>query len=302
MNIAARRPLLRLSPLLVTLASLPCLTNAATVFSSSGAAASDITSTVDSYRAALGSLNANNGSANASGRREINWDAVPDSASSPNAFAGNFFAQSFTGANGGRTRGASFSTPAGGFLVSPNNPGPVSANASFQQDLANSSVVFTPFSNDQVFLAADSTLTDVTFVVPGTSSSAAFVTGFGVVFLDVEQVGATSLEFFAVSGESLGSFAAPVSGAGGFSFLGVNFTNGESIGRVRITAGSETFSAFAAGSASRETLGDLVGMDDFIYSEPLSVAAIPEPSSFAAFAGLAALVGAASRRSRRSAV
>lgn len=297
MNIYARSR--RLASLLVGVTALAPATHAATVFSDSGAVAADVTDTVDSYRAALGTLNPNNGSANSSGRREINWDAVPDAASSPNAFPGNFFAQTFTGANGGRTRGASFSTPTGGFLVSANNPGPASANAAFQQDLANSSVVFTPFSNDQVFLAADSTITDVTFVVPGTSADAAFVTGFGVVFLDVEQFGATSLEFFAVTGESLGSFDAPVSGPGGFSFLGVNFTGGEAVGRVRITAGSETFSAFAAGSSARESLGDLVGMDDFIYSEPASVSAIPEPSAFAALAGMLALAGAGLRRRRR---
>lgn len=297
----ASAPSRRLAALLAGLAALAPAARSATVFSDSGANTSDIVGTVDSFRSALGTLNPNNGSAASSGRREINWDAVPDSASSPNAFAGDFFGQAFNGANGGRTRGAVFSTPAGGFLVSPNNPGPASANASFLQDLANSSVVFTPFSNDQVFLAADSTIIDVTFVVPGTAAETAFVTGFGVVFLDVEQAGASSLEFFAVTGESLGSFAAPVSGAGGFSFLGVNFTGGEAVGRVRITAGSETFSAFGAGSTDRESLGDLVGMDDFLYSEPLSVSAIPEPSAFAALAGLAALAGAGLRRRRRSA-
>lgn len=273
---------------------------APTVFSSAGTTTAAIQGTVDSYRAALGTLNPNNGSAATSGRREINWDAVPDSASAPNLFPGTFFGQAFNGANGGRTRGALFSAQTGSLLVGSNNPGPSSANALFLQDLANSNVSFPAFSGDQVFLAQDSVFTDTSFVVPGTASSPAFVSSFGVVFLDVEAANTTGLEFFDLGNNSLGSFSAPVSGAGGFSFLGVDFGVGTTVGRVRITAGSEAFSAFAAGSALRESTGDLVGMDDFFYSEPISTAAIPEPSSFAALAGLAALSGTVLRRRRKA--
>ncbi|MBI5424452.1 MAG: PEP-CTERM sorting domain-containing protein [Opitutae bacterium] len=275
--------------------------HAQTVFSAAGASQSSIQTSVDSFRTALGTLNANNGSSFNSGRREINWDGVPDSASDPNAFPGDFFGQAFTGANGGRARGIQFSTPTGGFLNSANVPGPVSSRSLFNVQLANSGISLTPFSGDQVFIAQNSTITDVTFTVAGTSSSAAFVRGFGAVFLDVETTNATFFEFFNTSGASLGTFSAPVSGAGGFSFLGVAFDNATAIGRVRITSGSEALGAFADGSNLRQTTGDFVAMDDFIYSEPISVSAVPEPSTYAAIFGALALTGVMVQRRRRAA-
>lgn len=57
------------------------------VTSASGSEAASIQSAVDAFRTSLGTLNPNvadtfvNG-----GRREINWDGVPDSFSSPNPF------------------------------------------------------------------------------------------------------------------------------------------------------------------------------------------------------------------------
>ncbi|MSV28059.1 MAG: hypothetical protein EXQ52_04845, partial [Bryobacterales bacterium] len=52
------------------------------------------------------------------GRREINWDAVPASFSSPNAFPGGFFNGTTGVQPAGRIRGAAFSTPGTGFRVS----------------------------------------------------------------------------------------------------------------------------------------------------------------------------------------
>ncbi|MCE2948657.1 MAG: hypothetical protein ACK515_21580 [bacterium] len=71
-------------------------------------------STVDSCRAALGTLNANTPGSVGSGRREINWDGVPAASSDPNPFAGNFFHANVAG----RARGVEFTTPGSGFLVS----------------------------------------------------------------------------------------------------------------------------------------------------------------------------------------
>lgn len=289
----------RLASLASVLAVTASISEAQTVFSAAGAGTASIQTTVDSYRAALGTLNLNNGSAFASGRREINWDAVPVGFSSPNALPGNFFSQTFNGSNGGRTRGAVFSAPTGGFLVSSDSTDSnFATNQSFQVELANSNVAFPRFSNDQVFLAGSSTVMDVTFTVPGTGNVSAFVTGFGVVFMDVEAANTTSLEFFDLNNNSVGSFFAPAGGPGEFSFLGVDYSGVENIGRVRITSGSETLSAFAPGSSNRESIGDLVAMDDFFYSEPQSTSAIPEPSSFAAIAGVMALAGTSLRRRR----
>ena len=55
----------------------------------------------------------------------------------------------------------------------------------------------------------------------------------------------------------------------------------------------------ADGSALRESTGDLVGMDDFIFSEPQAFSAVPEPSSYAAILGGLALGLTALQRRRR---
>ena len=72
--------------------------------------AAAIQATVDSYRAALGTLNANVAGSFGSGRREINWDGVPDASAAPNNLAANFF-------NSNSPRGVVFGTPGTGFQV-----------------------------------------------------------------------------------------------------------------------------------------------------------------------------------------
>jgi len=50
-----------------------------------------IQSVVDQFRADLGgALNPNNGQSFTNGRREINWDGVPDNFSAPNNMPANF--------------------------------------------------------------------------------------------------------------------------------------------------------------------------------------------------------------------
>ena len=61
------------------------------VFSASGAGPAAIQSTVDAFRASLGTLNPNNGQSFPSGRREINWDGVPDAFAEPNTLPADFF-------------------------------------------------------------------------------------------------------------------------------------------------------------------------------------------------------------------
>src|SRR3954451_15342704 len=62
----------------------------AAVFSASGANPAAIQTTVDNFRTALGANNGVGGTF-ATGRREINWDGVPDSFAEPNALPFNFF-------------------------------------------------------------------------------------------------------------------------------------------------------------------------------------------------------------------
>jgi len=99
----------------------------------------------------------------------------------------------------------------------------------------------------------------------------------------VDLANTTSLQFFDVFGNSLGTFfAPPATGNETLSFLGVQFTN-ELIGRVRITSGSAA---------------DSVVMDDFIYAEPVPA---PEPATlFLMGAGLG-LIAKRVRSRRQSA-
>lgn len=261
----------------------PVRSTAQVIFSAAGANAASIQPTVDAFRSALGTLNPNDGSARTSGRREINWDGVPDSASDPVLFPGDFFGQTFTGANGGRARGALLTTSAG-FINSANVPGPNQANALFKSLITpGSDVAFNTFSGDQIFAPFGSTLTTVNFSVPGASNQAATITGFGAVFLDVNSAASSSLSFFDTSGSLLGTFGVAAGGHGGFSFLGVNFTGGETIGRVVIQSGTEALAFGTSSGLGSESSGDVVALDDFIYSEPLlarGITAVPEPSTY----------------------
>jgi hypothetical protein len=250
------------------------------VFSAAGADAASIQATVDAFRVSLGTLNPSVPGSLGSGRREINWDGVPDALSAPNAFPGNFFNANVAG----RARGVEFTTPGVGFQVSANAGSGTAAE--FGNINASYPGIFTTFSAQRLFTAIGSNIVDVNFFVPG-SATAALTRGFGVVFTDVDLANTTSIQYFDSSNNLLGQFfAASFAGDETLSFLGVNFTDGNVIARARITSGS---TALAPGNTS----GDLVVMDDFIYGEPtLSAQQIPEPAAaWLVLLGLAALAG-----------
>ena len=234
---------------------------AAVQFSASGMNAAAIQASVDAFRAVLGTLNPNVVGSLGSGRREINWDGVPDNFSAPNAFPGNFF-------NTNSPRGVVLGTPGTGFQLSADSSNPTSTPTQFDNIDPSYSGLFEPFSQQRLFTALGSTTTDVSFFVPG-SMLPAFTSGFGAVFTDVDSANVTSLEFFDQSNNSLGTFFVPsATGNETFSFLGVEFNAGEHVSRVRITSGNQLL---VAGN----TANDLVVMDDFIFAEPL---AVPEPT------------------------
>ena len=247
-------------------------------FESAGANAAAITPTRDAFRAAIGggTVAGANGSFGGS-RREINWDGVPDNRSDPNALPANFF-------NVNSPRGAVFSTPGTGFLVSANAGLATPILFGFASD-------FQTFSAQRLFTAVNSNITDVHFFVPGTTT-AATTSAFGVIFTDVEVADLTRLEFFDASNALIYSHNALVAGNQGLSFLGATVSGG-AISRVRITSGLNTI-------VSNGVLGnpnnDIVVMDDFLFAEP-----IPEPSSLA-LAGLGLIAGLAMPRRRRRAV
>lgn len=254
-----------------------CCTSSAqgqiTVRSGSAADVAGITPIRDQFRADLGGGT----TAGANGlfddgvrqRREINWDGVPAGFSAPNSMPANFF-------NANSPRGAVFSTPGTGFMVSSASTDAGAgqpALANFGNIDSSYATTFSPFSTQRLFTAIGSTVMDVNFFLPGTSIPAA-VRGFGVVFSDVEQAGTTALQFFDIGGNSLGAFAAsPQPGANGFSFLGAFINDGSSlISRVRITTGG-----VALGAGVIDGVGsDVVVMDDFLYGNPT---AVPEPAT-----------------------
>src|SRR5438093_9319837 len=93
-------------------------------FSASGSSPAGIQATVDAYRADLGPANPNVAGSFGSGRREINWDGVPDALSAPNNLPANFF-------NVNSPRGVVFATPGTGFQVSANAVNPTSTPIQF---------------------------------------------------------------------------------------------------------------------------------------------------------------------------
>ena len=242
----------------------PTAFGAAVTFSASGANAAGIQATVDAYRTALGALNANVAGSFPSGRREINWDGVPDALSAPNNLPANFF-------NVNSPRGVVFSTPGTGFQVSATAASGTAVE--FGNINATYPMIFQTFSPQRLFTALGSTIVDVNFFVPG-SATPATTSGFGAVFTDVDNLSTTSIQFFDEMNNSLGTFFVPaLIGSENLSFLGVVFNAGERVGRVRITSGN---SALGPNDAPSGT--DVVVMDDFIYAEPQG-AVTPTPTA-----------------------
>ena len=246
------------------------------VFQAAGPTTGSIQSTVDEFRAALGTtLNGNAAGPLASGRREINWDGGSNN-NQNTTVSGNPFAGFQI------TRGALFTTPDGtGFVQAPPAADPGLFPPGGLAGLFNNptyGTIFSAFSPLRLFSAIGSNITDVDFFVPGSGNAQATTTGFGAVFTDVDKPdgsgpgakhgnrGATTLmEYFGADGTLLFSSTVPASpGDGGLSFFGIVFADAR-IARVRITSGN------AAPGPDDGRKDDVVMMDDFIYGEPQAI-------------------------------
>ena len=231
------------------------------VFQAAGPNAASIQSTVDQFRTALGG--ANNGNVAGplpTGRREINWDGGGSTSTSPGPTPFTVFLNN---------RGSVMETPGSGFVQAP--PSGL-ADTFLNPSLAT---VFQAFSPVRLFAPLGSTVTDVTFFVPGGGNIAATTTGFGAVFADVDSpdgggrstrqsktTPSSRICYYDVGGKLLYESAIPSSpGTATFSFFGIVFTEPR-IAFVRIITGRND-----PGKGSDPKV-DLIVMDDFIYGEP----------------------------------
>jgi hypothetical protein len=226
------------------------------VFQAAGPTITSIQGSVDGFRAALGAPNNGNAAGPlAGGRREINWDGGGSAATAiaPTPFTGFL------------NRGALFTTPGTGFVQAPLS-GLVTTFGNPTYDK-----IFQAFSPLRLFSAIGSNITEVDFFVPGSTNILATTTGFGAVFTDVDQPGASKkgrrgassqIEYFGVGGELLFTSFIPASpGDGSLSFVGIVFGDAR-IARVRITSGD------VAPGPDDDAKLDIVMMDDFLYGEP----------------------------------
>lgn len=228
-----------------------------------GADLAAIQAAVDLFRADLGTLNPNVAGSLPSGRREINWDGVPDAKSAPNPLPADFF-------NTTSPRGVVLFTPGTGFEVSANAKNPTNTAVRFGDINPAYPGLFQTCSPQRLFTALGSPVTEMRFFVPG-STTPASVRGFGAVFTDVVLPGSTRLAYVDSSGRLLGRFVVPASGPGGLSFLGVAFDDQLSPGRVarvRLVSGNAALSPNAVTGVAT----NVVAMDDFIYGEPQALA------------------------------
>lgn len=216
----------------------------------------DITNAVTDFRNLLGTLN--NAPGATSGRREINWDGVPDSLNDK-VLPLDFFNPVGEHADPLLQRGLTYDPGKGTFMVSGN---------CFAQTNSNAASQFSAFSGTKTFANTTAAQWPVGFQKAGSTESAS-VNSFGAVFSDVDKTNTTSLEFF--EGEkSIGKyFVPPHDNTSSFSFLGVRFLNSERITKIQIT--HEGFLGEGVQDISEGGNKDLVVLDDFIYSEPIAI-------------------------------
>jgi hypothetical protein len=213
----------------------------------------DITSDVNAFKSSLGNLNTTTGVTG--GRREINWDAVPDSFALNNMPV-NFFNPTGANANITLQRGFEYDV-AGSFRVSKNG---------FAELKTEAIADVQPFSGAKTFANTSTPEWPVGFKVAGQNTDAA-VSAFGVVFIGVNLENTTYIEPF--SGDvSLGKFyAKPYNAISRHSFAGVRFAN-SIITSVKIVHGNGIISSNEKDISNGGTK-DLVVLDDIIYSEPV---------------------------------
>lgn len=216
--------------------------------------AGDVTSAVTSFKAALGNNNTTTGVTG--GRREINWDGVPDSFAL-NDIPLDFFNPTGTGAVVQRQRGFVYDKE-GSFRVS---------SAGFSELKTAAIADVQAFSGAKTFANVSAALWPAAFRVAGQNTLAA-VKSVGVVFVGVDLANTSYIELFS-GAKSLGKFfAEPYNASGKHSFVGVSFSN-NIITSFTIMHGNGVIESTDK-DISNGGDKDLVALDDIIFSEPVA--------------------------------
>lgn len=252
-----------------------------------GVGTADVTTAIAAFKAALGG--ADNGAvagSQATGYRQVTWDDVPDQYADPNQFPFDYY-------NTVSPRGLIPHIPAGGspsMRVSANASNPTSTPVLFGQ-----SALFAAFSSQRIFSStnANGEGVMVDFRVPG-SSTAADVSGFGVVFTDVNLPNVSSMTFYDDLGQYRGTFfVPPATGHNTVSFLGVILPT-KRIAHVYIQSGTRS-----PLNVDNDT-NDLVALDDFIYGEPQALVppfvTILSPTTASTLSGVGPFVSLAGQK------
>ncbi len=242
----------------VLLISADSAFGAAVVRVAAGANAAAIQTAVDQFRTDLGGVNNSVGGSYTSGRREINWDGVPDTFSEPNALPFNFF-------NVNSQRGVVFHSIGN---IGGNHQFRASANSGsgtairFANIDASYEFIFQTFSAQKLFHARFANEIEILFFIPGTNIPAT-VSGFGAVFCDVDGSN-TFIEYYDPAGSKISGSSLNVAN-NGLSFIGTSFNAGERVAKVIIRLGNANLQV---GNIDGTNSVDVVAMDDFIYGEP----------------------------------
>ena len=141
-----------------------------------------------------------------SGRREINWDAVPDEFAEPNGYPPDFF----NAPAAPRARGVVLSTPGERLGVSADSDNPAGAAVRFGDINPTYPKTFRTHSAERSSPRSGSNVANIKFFVPGTTTPA-LVRGFGAVYTDVDSKEAAAFTFFDAKGTSSARIPVPKS-------------------------------------------------------------------------------------------
>jgi hypothetical protein len=221
----------------------------------SGDSAAAIQSAVDAFRAGLGADNGTGGR-HLGGRREIHWDDVPASLSSPNNLPLSYY-------NSQAPRGVVFATRGSGVQVS----APPSSDLAprFGNLHPTYTALFSTYGGPRLFAPIGSTRLDASFFLPG-SLTPAGVRAFGAVFSNVMTANTTGIELYDAQGTLLGEVFAP---RGALSFAGGRLESPR-IARVSIRAGNTPL-----GPKDTPPAVDVVAIAELIYGEPQAAGSGP---------------------------